>query len=663
MDLIEALTYLERKNICFRNISPENVFLFENETKMGNFENAFNSIGESSTKFDRFNGEAKYAEPKISEAFLKGESEVEYNYFKNDVFALGFMILEMISLQNYNKVFGKLKKDPKILEKQINQIEEIYGPEGAELAKLLGLMLRENSKERPNFIELSEIISDMTILKKNDKIITLSVVDEIKESEIQNKLTKNHQDLLQKGFKFEESMILREEKKENSSDDDLNERDSEGCEEIKECQENKPKQQHHHTKHFLLSGPMESDYSSNFFGLDRESNILISELPAAKAKFTPEKLSALQKLKQSILGLHLKNVDLVNLKIEANKPRKINFEGDVFVCSNKSHLNLVAKVIKDLNEENVFAILRRYEYINARNCMNILKLEEYALEVIHESGLFNLFLVFKHKKWDLKYAIQNKNFPAVDKLTIAKQIVKVLLEFNREQKEKIVHGNLKPSNILLDNKNVVFLTDFGTSETFIEGENLKKSRRITINYSPPEQFLYKRLELNSDIWSLGLIFCELFFNVILNGENIVSLGLYDEERKDFLTLQESFIGEVLWKIKVAKLIQKMTFFESFKRISLLEILDELDSIENMLKYPSSLQSTHGDKLYEESGSSFEKKDNSKYFHAQKNSVGFLTKQQSHCSLKNKEKSNCLESRNFATPKTCSRKTKTTKKFF
>ena len=236
--------------------------------------------------------------------------------------------------------------------------------------------------------------------------------------------------------------------------------------------------------------------------------------------------------------------------------------------------------------------------------------------------------------------------------------MKALLEFNIDQKEKVVHGNLKPSNILLDNKNLVFLTDFGTSETFVEGENLKKSRRITINYSPPEQFLYKRLELNSDIWSLGLIFCELFFNVVLNGETIISLGLYDEIRKESLTMQESYIGEVLWKRRVASLIQKMTYFESFKRISLQEINDELDLIENMLKYPSSLQILHTHNGYEESVSSLDKKENSKYFHAQKNSLGF-TKEPSNTTLKSKEK-NTESKKFFGTPKTFSRKLKTRK---
>ena len=242
LDLIEALTYLERKNICFRNISPENVFIFENEAKLGNFENAFNSIGESTTKINSFKGDIKYAEPKVTDAYLQGQSEIEYNYFKNDVYALGLMILEMICLQNYDRAFESFKKDPESVLQQINKIQEIYGPESNDLQKILGLMLRENAKERPNFIELNELISQMSFKKEDIKGTILSVVDEIKESDVVGKVSSHHKDLVEKGFKFEQSVILKEEDKDDiSSGDDLNERDSEGYEEIKECHEEKSK--------------------------------------------------------------------------------------------------------------------------------------------------------------------------------------------------------------------------------------------------------------------------------------------------------------------------------------------------------------------------------------------------------------------------------------
>lgn len=644
-DLIKALSYLQRKNICFMNIHPENVFLFDHSIKLGNFQNSFNTIGESSTKFNFFKGNTVYAEPIIKNALLQGDSQIEYNYFKNDVYSLGAMILELFFINS-----NETPRSPSI--KKINEVKENYGNEGETLAKILELMLRENSKDRPDFNEIFEICEHSDVIK-NSTFIEI-IISSIKTSEITNDHVspeKNHFNI-KEPQKIEKSVFLEEKNDENSSDS-LNERDSEPDEEIKEiCHNFKSPQVQN--KHYIKE-VKESCFSSNFFGLDRESNVLISELPQ-NVKYSPEKMSLLLNLKKILCTLNLKLVDLETLKIQKKKPGKMEIDGDVFFCSNKSHLNLVVKIIKELNEENLLIILRRYDYINSKLSKNILKLEEYAIEILKSTNAFNLFLVFKEKKWDLKYAMRNKNFTILEKIFIAKQIATVLQEFHLEGKEKIVHGSLKPTNILLDNKNCVFLTDFVNSEAFNEGENLKKSRRININYSSPEQFLYKRLELNSDIWSLGIIFCELFFNIIITAENILAMGLYDEKKKQCLEVNEDSIGEVLWKKRIANLLQKMTFFESFQRISLPEILTEINSIENMLKFPSTLNNQHNITEFNEEGS--------KYLHSQKNSAGcYLTKQSSHnCFFKGK--SNISETKKYSsTPKICSRKIKYTNKNF
>lgn len=643
-DLIKALSYLQRKNICFMNVHPENVFLFDHSIKLGNFENSFNTIGESSTKLNFFKGNALYAEPIIKNALIQGESQIEYNYFKNDVYSLGAMILDLFFIGT-----SETPRSPST--KKINEVKQNYGNEGETLTKILELMLRENSKERPDFIEISDICDHSEIIKNSN--YNEIIISSIKNFENAKNVSTNKNFFnLKEPQKIEKSVFLEEKNDENSSDS-LNERDSEPDEEIKEiCQNFKSPQAQNKNP---VKEVKESCFSSNFFGLDRESNVLISQLPE-NMKYSPEKMSLMLNLKKTLSGLNLTLVGLETLKIQKKKPGKMEIDGDVFFCSNKSHLNLVVKIIKELNEENLLIILRRYDYINSKLSKNILKLEEYAIEILKDSTAFNLFLVFKEKKWDLKYAMRNKNFTILEKIFIAKQITAVLQEFHLEGKEKIVHGNLKPTNILLDNKNVVFLTDFANSETFDEGENLKRSRRMNINYSPPEQFLYKRLELKSDIWSLGIIFCELFFNIIITAENILAMGLYDEKKKECLEVNEESIGEVLWKKRIANLLQKMTFFESFQRISMPEILDELSSIENMLKFPSTLNNQFN--LMEFHGES------SKYLQSQKNSAGsFLTKQSSsNCFLKGK--TNISETKKYSsTPKIFSRKIKSTNKNF
>ncbi|PJF19599.1 Mitogen-activated protein kinase kinase kinase 3 [Paramicrosporidium saccamoebae] len=95
--------------------------------------------------------------------------------------------------------------------------------------------------------------------------------------------------------------------------------------------------------------------------------------------------------------------------------------------------------------------------------------------------------------------------PPPDSLSFRRIMVQILLGLTFLHGNNIIHGDLKPGNILLDRFGVVKLADFGTSHC------LAKDRQAfpmgTLPYMAPEVILGGQATHSSDIWSLG---CTLF---------------------------------------------------------------------------------------------------------------------------------------------------------
>lgn len=134
---------------------------------------------------------------------------------------------------------------------------------------------------------------------------------------------------------------------------------------------------------------------------------------------------------------------------------------------------------------------------------------------------------FKMDKYDysLDNMIQNKKFNNINLQYVIYQIVTALAE---AQKNGIIHRDVKPHNILINENYKLVLSDWGLS-IVLYAEHLKKSTRLvqTLWYRCPEHLLNDIETMNNntiDMWSIGIIMIEL-----ITGQ-LGFIGTNDEEK-------------------------------------------------------------------------------------------------------------------------------------
>ena len=99
--------------------------------------------------------------------------------------------------------------------------------------------------------------------------------------------------------------------------------------------------------------------------------------------------------------------------------------------------------------------------------------------------------------------------------SVVKCLAKALANLHRYQ---VVHGNLKPTNILFDAANIPLLSDFGLGQLSSASSGMSRGNAIrSVLYSSPEQVMGGALTPKSDVYSLASLVWEL-----VKGEGVFS---------------------------------------------------------------------------------------------------------------------------------------------
>ncbi|CUM47451.1 unnamed protein product [Debaryomyces fabryi] len=130
-------------------------------------------------------------------------------------------------------------------------------------------------------------------------------------------------------------------------------------------------------------------------------------------------------------------------------------------------------------------------------------------DVIHTEN--KLTLVFEFMDKDLKkYMEAHGNQGALDLKIVKSFIFQLLKGIMFCHDNRVLHRDLKPQNLLINNKGELKLGDFGLARAFGIPFNTFSNEVVTLWYRAPDVLLGSRAYTASiDIWSAGCIFAEM----------------------------------------------------------------------------------------------------------------------------------------------------------
>ncbi|KAM5588495.1 hypothetical protein ABKV19_006774 [Rosa sericea] len=123
------------------------------------------------------------------------------------------------------------------------------------------------------------------------------------------------------------------------------------------------------------------------------------------------------------------------------------------------------------------------------------------------------------------------------RFNIIQGVARGLLYLHHDSCLKVVHRDLKVSNILLDDKMIPKISDFGLARVIEASQNLENTHRVvgTIGYMSPEYAMRGLFSEKSDIYSFGVLVLE-----IITGKKNSSFFNHDQQL-GFLPYVSSYI--------------------------------------------------------------------------------------------------------------------------